>query len=50
MCDLRDARIAALEQNSTETGKVIAEAKTDRLKHLEELYQANRKVAEVEAK
>jgi DNA repair exonuclease SbcCD ATPase subunit len=46
----KDARIAALEQSSVETEKLIAEAHTDRLKHLEEVYQANRRCAELEAK
>ena len=42
-------RIAALEQSSAETEKIIADARTDRLKHLEEVYQANRRAAELEA-
>ena len=45
----RDARIAALEQSSVETEKIIADARHERLQHLEEVYQANRKVAELEA-
>ena len=43
-------RIAALEQNSADTEKLIAEARTDKLKHLEEVYRANRKAAGFEAK
>ena len=43
-------RIAALEQNSEDTEKLIAESRTDRLKHLEEVYKANRKSAGLEAK
>ena len=43
-------RIAALEQNSEDTEKLIAESRTDRLKHLEEVYRANRKAAGLEAK
>ena len=46
----RDARIAALEKGSVETEKIIAEARTDKLKHLEEVYQANKRSAELEAK
>ncbi len=42
-------RIAALEQNSAETEKIIAEARTERLKHLDEVYRANRRAAELEA-
>ena len=34
----RDMRIAALEQSSAETEKIIADARSDRLKHLEEVY------------
>ena len=43
-------RIAALEQNSADTEKLIAEARSDKLKHLEEVYRANRKAAGLEAK
>ena len=43
-------RIAALEQSSVETEKIIAEARSERLKHLEEVYQANRKAAELESR
>jgi len=46
----KDVRIAALEQTSAETEKLIAEARTERLRHLEEVYQANRKCAELESK
>ncbi len=42
-------RIAALEQSSAETEKIIAEARTERLKHLDEVYRANRRAAELEA-
>ena len=46
----RDARIAALEQGSAETEKILAEARTERLQHMDEVYQANRKSAQLEAK
>ncbi|XP_067669621.1 angiomotin-like isoform X2 [Haliotis asinina] len=46
----KDVRLAALEKNSAETEKLIDEAKSEKLKHMEELYQANRKVAELEAR
>jgi hypothetical protein len=43
-------RIAALEQHSEDTEKLIAESRCDRLKHLEEVYKANRRAAALEAK
>lgn len=46
----KDVRIAALEQNSVETERMIQEARSEKLKHLEEVYTANRKSAELEAK
>ncbi|XP_046369226.2 angiomotin-like isoform X2 [Haliotis rufescens] len=46
----KDIRLAALEKNSAETEKLIDEAKSEKLKHMEELYQANRTVAELEAR
>ena len=49
-CTFRDVRIAALEQNSVETERMIQEARSEKLKHLEEVYTANRKSAELEAK
>lgn len=46
----KDARIAALEQSSVETERLIAEARTERLQHLDEVYQANKKTAQLEAR
>lgn len=49
--DMLASRLPAYEQtsmNTTET--LIHEAKTDKLKQMEEIYQANRKVAELEAR
>ena len=46
----RHAHLAALEKSSAETEKLIDEAKTEKLRHMEELYQSNRRVAELEAK
>ena len=46
----RDARIAALEQSSAETEQIIADVRTEKYKHMEEVYQSNRKCAELEAK
>lgn len=44
------AHLVALEKSSAETEKLIEEAKTEKLRHMEELYQLNRHVAELEAK
>ncbi|XP_076453945.1 uncharacterized protein LOC143289041 isoform X2 [Babylonia areolata] len=44
------AHLAALEKTSAETEKLIDEAKTEKLRHMEELYQSNRRVAELEAR
>lgn len=46
----REARLAALEKSSAETEKLIDEAMTEKLRHMEELYQSNRRIAELEAK
>lgn len=49
-CFCRQAHLAALEKSSAETEKLIDEAKTEKLRHMEELYQSNRRVAELEAR
>ena len=46
----RDARIAALEMSCHDTERLIEESRTDRLKHLQEVYQAKMSTAELEAK
>ena len=46
----REIQMAALEQNSKETEKLISECREDRLKHLEEVYRANRRCAELESR
>jgi hypothetical protein len=46
----RHAHLVALEKSSAETERLIDEAKTEKLRHMEELYQSNRQVAELEAK
>jgi hypothetical protein len=46
----RDARLAALEQSSLATEKLMDDARIEKLRHLDELYQANRRLAEAEAK
>ncbi|KAK2141248.1 hypothetical protein LSH36_1134g01001 [Paralvinella palmiformis] len=46
----KDARIASLEHSSLETEKLMAEARNDRMKQMDEVHLANRKCAELEAK
>ncbi|XP_013387912.1 angiomotin [Lingula anatina] len=46
----KDARIAALETNTSENEKLLAEAQVERLKSMEELYKTNRRCAELEAR
>jgi hypothetical protein len=46
----RDAKIAALERTSQESEKLIAEARSERLRHMDELHIANKKFAELEGK
>ena len=46
----REIQIAALEQSTKQTEKLISDARDDRLKHLEEVYQANRRCAELESR
>lgn len=45
----RDAKIAALERTSHESEKLIAEARNERLKHMDEIHIANKKCAELES-
>lgn len=46
----RDAKIAALERTSQESEKMIAEARNERLKHMDEIHLANKKFTEMESK
>ncbi|UXI20391.1 beta-1 4-galactosyltransferase 7 [Sarcoptes scabiei] len=46
----KDAKIAALEQATHESEKLIAEARSEHLKHMDEIHIANRKCAELESK
>lgn len=46
----RDAKIAALERTSQESEKLIAEARNERLRHMDELHVANKKNAEFEGR
>merc|ERR1719284_377350 len=44
----KDAKIAALEKNSAESEKMIAEARSDKLKQFQEMQNTQRKVSEPE--
>ncbi|XP_054167372.1 angiomotin-like [Oppia nitens] len=46
----KDAKIAALERTSQESEKLILEARSERLKHMDELHVANKKNAEFEGR
>ncbi|XP_074658557.1 uncharacterized protein LOC141911434 [Tubulanus polymorphus] len=46
----KEARIAMLEKSSVESERKIAEARSERVQHLEEVFKANRHVAELEAR
>ena len=47
---VRDAKIAALERTSQESEKMILEARSERLRHMDELHVANKKNAEFEGR
>jgi len=46
----RDAKIAALVQNSADADKLLAEARLEKLAYLKELHNANERCAHLEAK
>jgi hypothetical protein len=46
----RDAKIAALEKTSQETEKLIAEARSDRIRQMDEVHAAQKRVTDLEAK
>ncbi|XP_076056149.1 uncharacterized protein LOC143034093 isoform X2 [Oratosquilla oratoria] len=45
----KDAKIAALEKTSVESERRIAQAKTDKLRHMDEMHNMNKRLAELEA-
>lgn len=47
---LRDAKIAALEKTSQETEKIIAEARSEKIRHMDEVHAAQKKVADLESR
>jgi len=46
----RDAKIAALVQNSVDTDKLLSDARLEKLAYLKELHNANERCAHLEAK
>ena len=46
----KDAKIAALEKTSKQSEKLILEARNERLKQMDELHDAQKKVAQLESK
>lgn len=46
----KDAKIAALEKTSQETEKLIAEARSDKIKQMDEVHAAQKKVADLETR
>ncbi|XP_055868443.1 angiomotin-like isoform X1 [Biomphalaria glabrata] len=46
----KDVRLSSLEKSSSDVGKLIDEAKTEKLKHIEEMHHSQKNVAELEAK
>lgn len=46
----KDAKIAALEKTGQESEKLIAEARSDKLKQMEEVHAAHKKVSELESR
>lgn len=46
----RDAKIAALEKTGQESEKLISEARSDKLKQMEEVHAAQKKVSELESR
>lgn len=46
----RDAKIAALEKTSQETEKLIAEARSEKIRHMDEVYASQKKVADLESR
>jgi len=50
LCDLRDAKIAALEKTSQDAEKLIAEARSEKMKHMDEVHAAQKKLADLESR
>ncbi|XP_046396967.1 uncharacterized protein LOC124163899 isoform X2 [Ischnura elegans] len=46
----KDAKIAALERTSQESERLVAEARSEKMRHMDEVHAAQRKVADLEAR
>lgn len=46
----RDAKIAALEKTSQDAEKLIAEARSEKMRHMDEVHAAQKKLADLEAR
>ncbi|XP_026737460.1 angiomotin-like isoform X1 [Trichoplusia ni] len=46
----RDAKIAALEKTSAESERLMAEARSEKIRHMDELHSAQKKVADLESR
>ncbi|XP_050293372.1 uncharacterized protein LOC126733925 isoform X2 [Anthonomus grandis grandis] len=46
----KDAKIAALEKTSQETERIIAEARNEKIRHMDEVHAAQKKVADLESR
>lgn len=46
----RDAKIAALEKTSAESERLMAEARSEKIRHMDELHLAQKKVADLESR
>lgn len=46
----RDAKIAALEKTSQDAEKLIAEARSEKMRHMDEVHAAQKKLADLESR
>ncbi|CAG9769505.1 unnamed protein product [Ceutorhynchus assimilis] len=46
----KDAKIAALEKTSQETEKIIAEARNEKIRHMDEVHASQKKLADLESR
>lgn len=47
---IRDAKIAALEKTSQDAEKLIAEARSEKMRHMDEVHIAQKKLADLESR
>lgn len=47
---IRDAKIAALEKTSQDAEKLIAEARSEKMRHMDEVHAAQKKLADLESR